>query len=89
MSGLFVIARHSTFSYKGKAVKTAEVSRELGVRYVLDGSVRKSKGRVRFTVRLVDGLSAYHLWAERYDRELRESLPCKMRSHTRSSHLSL
>src|SRR5882724_5854305 len=70
MSGLFVIARHSTFSYKGKAVKTAEVSRELGVRYVLDGSVRKSDGRVRITVRLVDGLSGYHLWAERYDREL-------------------
>jgi adenylate cyclase len=71
MSGLFVIARPSTFSYKGKAVKTAEVSRELGVRYVLDGSVRKSDGRVRITVRLVDGLSGYHLWAERYDRELR------------------
>jgi adenylate cyclase len=69
MSGLFVIARHSTFS-KGKAVKTAEVSRELGVRYMLDGSVRKSDGRVRITVQLVDGLSGYHLWAERYDREL-------------------
>ena len=57
MSGLFVIARHSTVSYKGKAVKTAEVSRELGVGYVLDGSVRKSDERVRITVRLVDGLS--------------------------------
>jgi adenylate cyclase len=71
MSGLFVIARHSTFFYKGKVVKTADVSRELGVRYVLDGSVRKSDGRVRITARLIDGFSGYHLWADRYDRELK------------------
>jgi adenylate cyclase len=72
IAGLFVIARHSTFTYKGKAVKTEQVSRELGVRYILDGSVRKADGRVRITVRLVDGISGYHLWGERYDRELRD-----------------
>jgi TolB-like protein len=70
LSGLFVIARYSTFTYKGKAVNTAQVSREMGVRYVLDGSVRKADGRVRITVRLVDAISGYHLWGERYDREL-------------------
>src|SRR4029453_3606750 len=89
MSGLFVIARHSTFSYKGKAVKTAEVSRELGVRYVLDGSVRKSDGRVRITVRLVDGLSGYHLGEIASTGSAGDSLPGKWRSHTRASHLSL
>jgi adenylate cyclase len=71
ISGLFVIARYSTFTYKGRAVKTEQVSRELGVRYVLDGSVRKADGRVRITVRLVDATSGYHLWAERYDREVK------------------
>jgi adenylate cyclase len=70
ISGLFVIAPHSTFTYKGKAVKMEQVSRELGVRYVLDGSVRRADGRVRITVRLVDAISGYHLWGERYDREL-------------------
>jgi adenylate cyclase len=69
ISGLFVIARYTAFTYKGKAVKTDQVSRELGVRYVLNGSVRKADGRVRITVGLVDAISGYHLWAERYDRE--------------------
>jgi adenylate cyclase len=71
IAGLFVIARYSAFTYKGKAVKTEQVSRELGVRYILDGSVRKADGRVRITVRLVDASSGYHLWAERYDREVK------------------
>jgi adenylate cyclase len=72
ISGLFVIARNSVFIYKGKAVKIAEVGRELGVRYVLEGSVRKANGRVRITAQLVDTTTEGHLWAERYDRELKE-----------------
>jgi len=70
LSGLFVIARNSTFTYKGKAVKVEEVGRELGVRYVLEGSVRKAGNRVRITAQLVDATTGHHLWAERYDREL-------------------
>jgi adenylate cyclase len=72
ISGLFVIARHSTFTYKGKAVKTDQVSRELGVRYVLDGSVRKADGIVRITVRLVDAISGFQVWVSQYDRELKD-----------------
>jgi adenylate cyclase len=71
-SGLFVIARTSAFTYKGKAVKVAEVSRELGVRYVVEGSVRKGGNQVRITAQLVDATTGYHLWAERYDRELQD-----------------
>jgi adenylate cyclase len=66
---LFVIARNSTFTYKGKAVKVQRVAEELGVKYVLEGSVRKSRNRVRITAQLIDALSGHHLWAERYDRE--------------------
>ncbi|MCH9051598.1 MAG: adenylate/guanylate cyclase domain-containing protein, partial [Proteobacteria bacterium] len=69
-SGLFVIARNSAFTYKGRAVRVQEVSRELGVRYVLEGSVRKAGNRVRITAQLIDGMSGGHLWAERYDRDL-------------------
>src|SRR5712692_6057740 len=65
LSGLFVIARTSAFTYKGKAVKVQEVSRELGVRYVLEGSVRKMDGQVRITAQLVDAPTGQHLWAER------------------------
>ncbi len=72
VSGLFVIARNSVFTYKGKAVKVEEVGRELGVRYVLEGSVRKANGRVRITAQLVDATTGGHLWAERYDRDLKE-----------------
>jgi TolB-like protein len=72
LSGLFVIARNSVFTYKGKAVKPEQVSRELGVRYVLEGSVRKAGDRVRITAQLVEATTAYHLWAERYDRPLQE-----------------
>ncbi|HSA80659.1 MAG TPA: tetratricopeptide repeat protein, partial [Geminicoccaceae bacterium] len=70
ISGLFVIARNSAFTYKGKAVNLQQVSRELGVRYVLEGSVRKAGNRVRITAQLIDGGSGGHVWAERYDREL-------------------
>ncbi len=67
---LFVIARNSSFTYKGKPVKVKQVSEELGVRYVLEGSVQKSGDRVRITAQLVDAITGHHLWAERYDREL-------------------
>ena len=66
---LFVIARNSTFTYKGKPVKVKQVSEELGVRYVLEGSVRKEGSKVRITAQLIDALTGHHLWAERYDRE--------------------
>lgn len=66
----FVIARNSTFTYKGKAVDVREVARQLGVRYVLEGSVRKSANKVRVTGQLIDAAQGTHLWAERYDREL-------------------
>jgi adenylate cyclase len=69
---VFVIARNSTFTYKGKPVKVQQVSRELGVRYVLEGSVRKSGDRLRITAQLVDALTGKHLWAERYDRNLKD-----------------
>jgi adenylate cyclase len=69
---LFVIARNSTFTYKGKPVKVKQVSEELGVRYVLEGSAQKSGDRVRITVQLVDAISGHHLWAEKYDRYLRD-----------------
>jgi adenylate cyclase len=69
---LFVIARNSSFSYKGKPVKVKQVAEELGVRYVLEGSVRKSEDRVRITAQLIDALTGHHLWAERYDRYLKD-----------------
>ena len=70
VSGLFVVARNSVFTYKGKAVKVQQISEDLGVRYVLEGSVRKAGNRVRITAQLVDGTTGGHLWAERYDRDL-------------------
>src|SRR5262249_4661460 len=70
VSGLFVIARNSSFSYRGKAVKVSEVSRELGVRYVLEGTLRKAGNRVRIAAQLIAGTTGGHLWAERYDRDL-------------------
>ena len=67
---LFVIARNSTFTYKGKPVKVQQVSEELGVRYVLEGSVRKSGEKIRITAQLIDAITGNHLWAERYDRNI-------------------
>ena len=66
---LFVIARNSTFTYKGKPVKVQQIAEELGVQYVLEGSVRRSGEQVRITAQLTDALSGHHLWAERYDRK--------------------
>ncbi|MBI3797686.1 MAG: adenylate/guanylate cyclase domain-containing protein [Deltaproteobacteria bacterium] len=71
VSGLFVIARNSAFIYKGQAVDVGEVSRKLGVQYVLEGSVRKADNQVRITAQLVDATTGYHVWSERYDREMR------------------
>ncbi len=67
---LFVIARNSSFTYKGRAVDVKQVGRELGVRYVLEGSVRKAANRVRITGQLVDATTGHHLWAERYEGAL-------------------
>jgi adenylate cyclase len=69
---LFVIARNSSFTYKGKPVKIRQVSEELGVRYVLEGSVRKTENRVRINAQLIDATMGYHVWSERYDRELED-----------------
>ncbi len=69
---LFVIARNSSFVYKGPAIDIKRVSRELGVRYVLEGSVRNSGDRVRVTAQLIDAIGGTHLWADRYDRELND-----------------
>lgn len=69
---LFVIARNSTFTYKGKPVKIQQVAEDLGVRYVLEGSVRKSGDRIRVTAQLIDAVSGKHLWAEKYDRPLKD-----------------
>jgi TolB-like protein len=66
----FVIARNSTFAYKGKSSDVRQVTRELGVRYVLEGSVRKAGNRVRITAQLIDGATGNHIWADRYDREV-------------------
>ena len=67
---LFVIARNSSFSYKGRAVDVRQVARELGVRYVLEGSVRRGGERVRVSAQLIDADAGIHVWAERYDRKL-------------------
>jgi len=69
---LFVISRNSSFKYKGKAVNVQQVARELGVQYVLEGSVRKAGNRVRITAQLIDAETDRHVWAERYDRELED-----------------
>jgi adenylate cyclase len=72
ISSLFVIARNSAFTYKGKAVKVQDVGRELGVRYVLEGSVRKADNQVRITAQLADATTGGHVWSERYDRPSRD-----------------
>lgn len=71
VSALFVIARHSAFVYKGVNKRVQDIGRELGVRYLLEGSVRRAADQVRVTAQLIDSLSGAHLWAERYDRELK------------------
>lgn len=71
-SSLFVIARNSTFAYKGKSIDVRQVGRELGARYVLEGSVQKTGERIRITAQLIDAKSGNHLWSERYDRDLKD-----------------
>jgi len=71
-SELMVIARNSAFQYKGKAVDIRQVGRELGARYVLEGSVRRSGDRIRITAQLIDAVAGAHRWGERYDRELHD-----------------
>jgi len=70
VSNLFVIARNSGFSYKGKSINVQQIGKELGVRYILEGSVQKAGDRVRITAQLIDTTTGYHLWSENYDRDL-------------------
>lgn len=70
ISSLFVIARNSAFTYKGKAVNVQDIGKELGVRYVLEGSVQKANEQVRIVAQLIDTTTDSHLWSERYDRPL-------------------
>src|SRR5256885_11701655 len=70
ISALFVIARNSSFAYKGKSVKVQDIGRDLGVRFVLEGGIRKAGNRVRITAQLIDATSGGHLWADRFDRDL-------------------
>ena len=72
LTGLFVIARNSVFTFKGRAVKTAQVSRELGARYLVEGSVRKANNRIRIMAQLIDANTGYHMWAQYYDRDLQD-----------------
>ena len=72
ISGLLVIARNSTFTYKGKPVKVKQVAEELGVRYVLEGSVRRAGDEIRINAQLIDAMTGHHLWAERYDGKMRK-----------------
>ena len=72
IGGLAVVARNSAFTYKNRPVKIPDVGRELGVRYVLEGSVRKVGDQVRIDRQLVDAVAGHHLWAERYDRDLND-----------------
>jgi TolB-like protein len=69
---LFVIARYSSFSYKGKTVKVQEIAVDLGVRYVVEGSVRTALNQIRVTIQLIDAVTGHHVWAEHYDRKLEE-----------------
>jgi adenylate cyclase len=70
LDGLLIIARNSAFTYKGKTVRPEQVSRELGVRYTLEGSVRRANNRIRISAQLVDGTTGFHVWAQSYDRDL-------------------
>ena len=70
VSNLFVIGRNSSFAYKGKSIRTKQIAQELGVRYILEGSVQKAGDRVRITAQLIDATTDYHMWSERYDRDL-------------------
>ena len=77
IDAMFVIARNSTFTYKGKPVKVKQISEEFGVQYVLEGSIQRSGDRLRVTSQLIDALTGYHLWSDRYDREMQELFDIK------------
>ena len=81
MRWLFVIARNSSFTYKGQPVDVKRVGRELGVRYVLEGSVRKAGNRVRITGQLIDTSTGAHLWADRFDGALEDVFDLQDRTH--------
>jgi adenylate cyclase len=70
VSNLFVIARNSSFAYKGKSINIRQIGRDLGVRYICEGSIQKAGNRVRITAQLIDATTDYHVWSENYDREL-------------------
>ena len=72
VSNLFVIARNSSFAYKGKATSIKQIAKELGVRYILEGSVQRAGDRVRITAQLIDAISDFHMWSETYDRDLED-----------------
>jgi len=72
VSNLFVIARNSSFAYKGKAVSVKQIAKELGVRYILEGSVQRAGNRVRITAQLIDAITDFHMWSESYDRDLED-----------------
>ena len=84
----FVIARNSTFAYKGKSSDVRQVTRELGVRYVLEGSVRKAGNQVRIPAQLIDGATGNHIWADRYDRQVVNIFEVRTTSRGTSSELS-
>jgi adenylate cyclase len=72
VSNLFVIARNSSFAYKGKSISVKQIAKELGVRYILEGSVQRDGNRVRITAQLIDATTDYHMWSENYDRDLED-----------------
>jgi len=86
---LFVIARNSAFTYKGKPVKVQQVSEELGVRYVLEGSITKSDGKLRVTAQLIDAITGGHIWSDRYDRNFEELLTYRLEASQVSRQASL
>ncbi len=88
ISGLFVVARHTSFTYKNKPVKVQQVGRELGVGFILEGSVRKAGTRVRVTGQLISSKDGGHVWADRFDRDLTDILPSRTKSLARSSRSS-
>ena len=79
ISGSFVIARNTAFTYKGKPVDVKQIGRELNVRYVLEGSVQRGGNRMRVNVQLIDAESGHHLWAERFEKPMAELFECRMK----------
>jgi adenylate cyclase len=84
ISSLFVIARNTAFTYQGKAVNIQAVGKDLGVRYVLEGSVQKAGEQIRIVTQFIDTTTGGHLWSQRYDRPLHDPSHSKMRSCRRS-----